>query len=119
MKDNKKWGIGLNHAINGIWEAIKRERNFRIHLCVATIVIFCAIYFHLSIQEWAILLIMIQLVFITELINSVVERIIDYVKPESHPEAKIIKDISAAVVLIAAITSVSVGCFIFLPKIFG
>ena len=60
---------------------------------------------------------MIQAVLITELINSLIERVIDYIKPELHPKAKIIKDISAAVVLVAAITSIIVGLIIFIPKI--
>lgn len=119
MKDKKKRGIGLRFALNGILEAIKRERNFRIHLWVAFFVLICCVYFRLALFEWIVIIIMIHLVLVTELINSIVERIIDYVKPAYHPEAKIIKDISAAVVLVAAITSVIVGCFIFIPKIFG
>ena len=119
MGDKNKRGIGLKFALNGILEAIKRERNFRIHLFVGFLVLIAAIYFQLNRQEWMFIIIMIQLVFITELMNSIVERIIDYVKPAYHPEAKIIKDISAAVVLVTAITSVIIGCMIFLPKIFG
>lgn len=118
MNVDKKRGIGFRFAFNGLKEAIKRERNFRIHLIIMVIVFCVSIYFRLNVQEWIIIIILIHSVLITELINSIVERIIDYVKPEFHPEAKIIKDISAAVVLIAALTSIIIGCLIFIPKVF-
>lgn len=119
MKDKrkKKKGIGLAFAINGLKEAFIREKNFRIHLAVAFFVLFISVYFRLTVIEWMFVLLMIHIVLITELINSLMERLIDYLKPEIHPEAKIIKDISAAIVLIAAITSVIIGFIIFIPKI--
>ena len=43
----------------------------------------------------------IHMVLITELINSVAERVIDYLRPEYHPKAKIIKDIAAGIVLLS------------------
>lgn len=113
----KKRGIGLEFALNGLKEAFLRERNFRIHVFVAIIVIGCCFYFKLAAVEWMFILIMIQTVLIAELVNSLMERMIDYIKPEYHIQAKIIKDIAAAVVLIAAIFSVIVGLIIFIPKI--
>jgi len=49
------------------------------------------------------------------LINSAVEMISDLVDPNLNPAIKKIKDYSAAGVLIAAITAVLVGGFIFIP----
>lgn len=118
LKDKKKKGIGLTYAFNGLKEAFKRERNFRIHLYVTIVVIFFCLYFQLTAMEWVIILMMIHIVLIAELVNSLMERMIDYMKPEYHPQAKIIKDISAAVVLIAAITSIIIGTIIFFPKVF-
>lgn len=119
MKGNKKKrGIGLKYALNGLKEAYIRERNFRIHLFVAVIVIFVSFYFRLTAFEWIFIIIAIQMVLISELVNSLMERIIDYLKPDYHIQAKIIKDIAAAVVLISAITSVIIGVIIFVPKLF-
>ncbi len=118
MNDKKKRGIGLTFALNGIYEAWKRERNFRIHVVIAFLVILSGFLFHLTLFEWLAILFAISIVLITELLNSITERVIDYLKPEYHPEAKIIKDIAAAVVLIAAIMSIIIGCIIFIPKIF-
>lgn len=119
MKDKKKkHGIGLNYAFNGLKEAFIRERNFRIHLIIAFFVIIFSLYVKLSPIEWMFIIIAIQTVLISELVNSLIERIIDYMKPEYHIQAKIIKDISAGVVLIAAIASIIIGLFIFVPKLF-
>ncbi|MEI3606845.1 diacylglycerol kinase family protein [Pseudogracilibacillus sp. SE30717A] len=118
MKDKRKNGIGMKFALNGLKEAFLRERNFRIHLYIALIIVIISFYFKLSNIEWMFIISMISLVLLSELINSLIERLIDYLKPEIHPQAKIIKDISAAVVLISAITSVVIGFIIFIPKIF-
>lgn len=116
MKEDKQ-GIGLKYAINGIKEAIVHERNFRFHLVISFFVICFSIYLKLTQIEWIVIIIAIFIVLIMELINSVMERIIDYVKPELHPKAKIIKDLAAGVVLLAAILSIILGLIIFLPKI--
>ncbi|HLR54642.1 MAG TPA: diacylglycerol kinase family protein [Pseudogracilibacillus sp.] len=117
MNENKKRGIGLKHALNGVKEAFKKEKNFKIHVCVAVVIIVVSFYLQLSKLEWLFILFSIQSVLVTELINSVIERIIDYLKPAYHPKAKLIKDIAAAVVLITAICSIIIGGIIFIPKI--
>lgn len=116
MKENKK-GIGFKHAWNGLKVVWLHERNFRIHFVVAIIVIICGIYVKLTRIEWSIIMLTISAVFITELVNSLFERMIDYFKPEYHFKAKQIKDIGAAAVLITAIMAVIIGIFIFYPKI--
>ena len=116
LKDNKKL-IGFSFAWNGLKELIKSERNFKIHLLVAMLTIFAGFYFDLLLMEWAILILVIGLVLITEMINSAIEKMIDYLKPEIHPSAKIIKDIAAGAVLLSAIISVIIGLILFLPKI--
>lgn len=117
MKGIKR-GIGLKFAMNGIKEAFVRERNFRIHLVIATIVICCGLIIKLSIYEWITIIIAIFIVLLAELVNSVIERLIDYLKPEIHSDAKIIKDIGAGIVLVAALTSIVLGLLVFLPKVF-
>src|SRR5699024_460818 len=102
---------------NGLKESFVGERNFQIHLIAAIIVIGFAFYIKVSVIEWLFLLVAIQVVMITEIINSVIEGIIDYVKPEIHPQAKRIKDMAAAAVLVAAIFAVIIGIIVFSPKL--
>lgn len=116
LKGNKK-GIGLKYALSGLKVVFKKERNFKIHLIALLIVITTGIFFKLTYIEWAIVLIVSSLVILTEVINSVIELMIDYMKPEIHPTAKEIKDMSASVVLIATMTAVIIGFIIFFRKI--
>lgn len=115
--EDKKKSIGFIHAINGVKEVLKTERNFRLHLLSAILVIIAGIWFNLEPSEWIAIVIVIGLVFTTEIINTAIEDIINYIKPEIHPSAKRIKDLAAGSVFIASITAFIVGVIIFLPKL--
>lgn len=104
-------------AFAGIKEAFKSEKNLKIHFILALLAIILAIILNLSPVEWAILVITIGLVFILELINTSLEQIVDLVSPEIKEKAGIAKDVAAAGVMIAAIVSILVAAFLFLPKI--
>ncbi|MFB4166508.1 diacylglycerol kinase [Virgibacillus sp. JSM 102003] len=120
MNDNKsKRSIGFLHAWNGLKEVTKTERNFRIHLIATITVIITGTIIHLTLIEWAILMLTIGLVLVAEATNAAIEKLIDYVKPETNPLAKTIKDVAAGAVLLAAVISFVVGLLIFLPKIYG
>ena len=58
-----------------------------------------------------------MLVLGLELLNTAVEHLCDTITKDFHPAIKIIKDASAAAVLIVAAGSVVTGIMIFLPKI--
>jgi diacylglycerol kinase len=88
----------------------------RIHLFAAVFIIIMGFAFKLTYIEWSILLIIISIVFITEIINSSIECLADFVSPKYSSFIKIIKDYAAAAVLIAAITSIIIGLIFFLPK---
>lgn len=115
LKDKKGY-IGFSHAWNGL-KIIMKERNFRIHLIATVCVILAGLYFTLNVLEWAVIILVIGIVLISETFNSVIEQMIDYMKPEIHPTAKLIKDMSAGGVLLAAIIASIIGAIIFLPKI--
>ena len=59
----------------------------------------------------------IGLVITSEIINSAIENISDFISPEKHDLIKKIKDLSAAGVLISAITAFVIGLIIFIPKL--
>jgi diacylglycerol kinase len=52
-------------------------------------------------------------VFAAEAFNTAIEVLTDLVTPEYNNKAKIVKDVSAAGVLIAAITAVAIGVVVF------
>ena len=111
----KRFKRSLGHALDGIKYAISHEKNFRIELFFGILVI--ALIFIFKVKNWEaiILILMMMWVLITELTNTVFERVVDILKPRIHPYARLIKDLMAAVVLISAVVSIVVGVIIFYP----
>lgn len=105
------------YAFQGITGVVKSERNLKIHLSVAVIVIGAGWYFSVSRMEWLVLLSAIFGTITLEMINSAIERTVDLVTEDIHPLAKQAKDIAAGAVLVYAIFAVLIGLIIFLPKL--
>lgn len=104
-------------AFQGLAEAVKSGRNFRIQMLLGLISIFMAVVYKLSNYEWLILILSIAAVLILELINTSIESIVDLVSPEIKDKAKVAKDMAAGAVLVASIASIIIGGILFLPKI--
>ena len=106
-------------AFRGLFCVIKRERNFRIHICMAVYVIYFSIVASVEIAALSDFLICFGLVFSLELVNTAIEKLCDVVTEEWDDRIKAIKDISAAAVLVSAVFAAVVGLFVFLsPPIF-
>ena len=104
-------------AIKGLSSLLKNEHNSRIHLIAAIISIGMGIMLKLNCSEWALLIIVIAIVFIAELINTSLETLADLIDPEWNKMIKMAEDYSAAAVLISAIVALIVGCLIMIPKL--
>lgn len=107
----------FKYAASGLIYALREEQNLRIHLIAAIFVAVLGYVFKVSKLEAIVLIFAIASVFTAELINSIFERIVDILKPRLHPYAEKVKDMMAAVVLVAAIASFAIGFIVFLPKI--
>jgi len=104
-------------AAKGIWIALRYEQSFRVQLCVAAVVIFLIFYFQVKLWEAVALLLLVISVLTLELLNSILERIVDVLKPRIHPYVEEVKDLMAGAVLIAAIGALVIGLLILLPYI--
>ena len=60
----------------------------------------------------------IGLVWFSEIINSCIERCVDYISLEHTQQAKHIKDMAAAAVFIISVLAACIGLYVFLPKLF-
>ena len=115
MFNFKKIIKSFHHAGRGLRQVFHEEQNFRLQILAAAVVLSVAFYLGLKNWEIIILILMITLVLVLELINSILERLVDIVKPGIHEYARAIKDIMAAAVFIASFSSLLVGILIFLP----
>ncbi|HRZ95898.1 MAG TPA: diacylglycerol kinase family protein [Candidatus Moranbacteria bacterium] len=105
------------HAARGLTYVVKHEKNFQTELVAALLVILAILWFEVTRAEMVVLLLVIAGVLVMELFNTVVERVVDILKPRVHPYARLIKDLMAASVLVASILALLVGILIFFPYI--
>jgi diacylglycerol kinase len=114
---NKCVGQSFINAFNGFFQAVAKERNMKIHIVVAIMVIILGMLFKLDTPRWMAVIFAIGLVFVCELFNTAIELLTDMVSPEYSKQAKRVKDTSAAAVLVSAVISVIIGTIVFLGPI--
>lgn len=107
----------FNYAVSGIIIALKTEKNMRIHYLIALSVILLSLFFDFSRTEFLLLLFAISLVVVAEMVNTALERVVDLITEEYHPLARLVKDVAAGAVLIAAINSMVVGYLLFFDRL--
>jgi diacylglycerol kinase len=107
----------FGHAFRGWWYVLRTQRNAWIHAVITTLVVSLAFWLRLPAGDFAILILTIALVWTAEFINTALEAVVDLASPGHHPLAKAGKDVGAAAVLIAALTSVVVGLLILGPPL--
>ncbi len=102
-------------AGRGLAEAFKREQNFRLEIVALIIVFAGSLVFRLTSLEVVIIFLLAGLVLVTELVNTAVEHLLDWVKPRLAMETALIKEVMAAATLIAAVVAFGGGILIFFP----
>jgi diacylglycerol kinase len=112
-----KFIASFGYAFSGLGYALRTQRNARVHLVAAILAVALGIYLHLSTVEFALIFMVIAGVFVTEMLNTVLEICVDLASPEYHPQAKIAKDVAAGAVLLSAMLAVVVALLIFGPPL--
>jgi diacylglycerol kinase len=85
---------------------------------MGALAIITAVLLKVSELEFIFVVFVIALVLIAEAANTAFELLLDFVHGDKfHPDVKLLKDITAGGVFIAACTSFVIGCIIFVPKI--
>jgi len=111
----RRQAASFKPAINGLVRMWKAGHNYRIHLTIAVMTILLGILFRISRVEWIGVVLCFGLVISTEIMNTAVEELVDFISPEHHAIAGRIKDLAAAAVLVSAGVAGIVGLIIFLP----
>ena len=115
MKQLKKFIKGFVYAGRGIIDGFE-GRNMRFHGLATVAVVILGFIFNLNITEWAIILILIALVWSAELVNSSIEDLSNLVRDTnklSYVATKKARDLAAGSVLIIAIVAAIIGFIIF------
>jgi len=105
----------FGYALTGIKYVIRYERNARIHLLVAILALLLGLELRVTDAQLAAVFFAILIVFLAEIINTAFEKTLDLVSPGHHPQVKIVKDMAAGAVLVAAGGAVIIGLMIYTP----
>ncbi len=107
----------FGHAFRGLWYVLRTQQNAWIHVLATILVFVLAWWLQLPAHAWAVLILIIAMVFTAEFINTAIEAVVDLASPEKHPLAKVGKDVGAAAVLISALAAILIGLLILGPPL--
>lgn len=109
----------FKNARKGFRLVLKSEMNIRIHVAIATFVVFLALFLKFSAVEFCLLLFVIGLVIVAEMLNTAIEFTLDSIYHNRYSRmVGMAKDISAGAVMFASFISVLVGLVLFGNKLF-
>ncbi len=118
IKGNKKPDIvrSFEYALRGVFYALKTQRNMRIHMILAVLVLTVSLFLRLSRFDMGLVVIAISVVLITELINTACELTVDMVSGKHKPAAKRVKDLSAGAVFFSSVCAGALGYLVFFTR---
>ena len=109
----------FRHAFAGLSYMLRTQRNAWIHACATVAVTAVGLWLGLNRWEWAVIILVIGLVWMAEFVNTALEAVVDLASPDLHPLAKVGKDVAAAAVLVGAVTAVLVGLLVLGPHLWA
>jgi diacylglycerol kinase len=123
VKKQKKYPLinSITFAFKGIFKAIKKERNIKIHLGAMVLAVILGIILKINSFEWLVLVLIISFIISAEIFNTTLEAICNLLRFKlklSYYETYWIRNFAAGAVMILAIGAIIIGMIIFLPKIF-
>lgn len=113
----KAFWRSLGFARTGLGYILRRERNARIHVAIAVVVVLAGLIVGLSAEALAAVVFAIVMVFLAEIMNTAIEKTLDLVGPGQHPQVALIKDMMAGAVLVAAGGAIVIGVIVFIPHL--
>jgi len=112
-----RWA-SFGHAFRGV-RVLLSQPNARIHAAIAALVLWLGVWLGISATEWCLVSLAVALVLGAEALNTGIELAVDLAQPEWHATARDAKDVAAAGVLICTLGAVSVGAWVFGPKLWA
>lgn len=115
-RDFRNFIASIRYSIDGFVAAMKHEPSFREDLLFAILLVPFAIILPVNAVSTAVMVASLFLIIIVELLNSAIEWIIDYLRPERHPLAKRIKDMASAAVFLSYLNCIAIWTIILWPS---
>ena len=115
---NRHFFQSLRHALAGLRTFFIEEGNFRREFGLSALVIIAGLILRISWFDWFMITLAILLVFLSELWNTIIENVVDFIIGTKYDiRAKKIKDMSAGAVVLAGVVAVVCGLYVFIPAV--
>lgn len=99
-------------SAEGFGSALKHESAFRFEVALAVLMLPAAVLLPVGMLGTALMIGSVFLVLITELLNSAIEWVVDYVSLENHPFAKRSKDMASAAVFVSLLNVILIWALV-------
>ncbi len=109
----------FKYAFRGLRAVINGERNAKIHIFFALVAVLLSLLLHVGRIAFLFVIFAIFMVFFAEIINTAIEKTLDLIVQENNHMVQLIKDMTAAGVLVMAFGALLVGLVVFVPPIWG
>ncbi|MCW5854543.1 MAG: diacylglycerol kinase family protein [Anaerolineales bacterium] len=106
-------------AFSGMAYVLRTQPNAWVHGFVTLAVVVLGLWLRVGLGDWVLLAVAVGLVWVAEFFNTALEAIVDLASPQQHPLAKAAKDVSAAAVVLAALTSSVLGVLVLGPPLWA
>lgn len=115
--DILKFFKSFKEALAGFYKIFEKENTIKIEVFIGIIVGAMAFFLPLNKTEKLIVLLLIFLVIGSEILNTIIEDILDFLHPNQHNYIREIKQKMASFVLWISIAAFIIGVAIFIPYI--
>lgn len=116
MRQRNRWKAFAD-AFRGVYLLVRHEAHGKIHCIAACLVVLAGIVLGASSEDWCWFSLCIGLVLVVELINTSLERLADRITTDFDELIRDAKDLAAGAVLLASLTSASIGLIRFAPLV--
>lgn len=107
----------VKFAIAGLLYVLTHEQSIKLATIVTAVAVVIGLWLNVGPFSWALLVLALGSVWITECLNTAIEAAIDLGAPDPHPLAKIGKDVASTAALVASMVFVIIVALIILPSL--
>lgn len=107
----------IRFAIKGYFLLLRTEDAIIFHSITFLLFVVLGSYFEITVTQWLFQNVAFGVLFVTEGLNTAIEKICDFIHPDYHKKIGEIKDVSAGAVTFAAFFGMVVLAIIYIPYI--
>ncbi|MFV0254521.1 MAG: diacylglycerol kinase [Erysipelotrichaceae bacterium] len=108
--------VKFKYALKGLWIGLS-NKSIQLQIMLAIIVSIIYAFIGISMQEWIIVIALILLVILAEWLNTLIEKLVDYISLSKNKQAGDIKDMASGLVLLVCISAAIIGLIILFNNI--